>query len=71
MTLAVYVNGALSAEIPTAVAAIPVNPRTLRIGADSGGGSLFNGVIDEPRVHGRALSAAEIALIAWQGTNCP
>ena len=70
-TLAVYVNGVLSAEIPTAIAAIPVNPRTLRIGADSSGGSLFNGVIDEPRVHSRALSATEIAELAWQGTNCP
>jgi len=70
-TLAVYVNGVLSAEVPTAIAAIPVNPRSLRIGADSSGGSLFNGVIDEPRVHGRALSATEIALIAWQATNCP
>jgi hypothetical protein len=70
-TLAVYVNGTLSAEMPTAIAAIPVSPRTLRIGADSGGGSLFNGVIDEPRVHGRALSATEIALLAWQATNCP
>ena len=70
-TLAVYVNGVLSAEVPTAIAAIPVSPRSLRIGADSSGGSLFNGVIDEPRVHGRALSAAEIAQIAWQATNCP
>jgi hypothetical protein len=70
-TLAVYVNGALSAEVPTAIAAIPVSSLALRIGADSGGGSLFNGVIDEPRVYGRALSADEIALIAWQGMNCP
>jgi hypothetical protein len=67
--LQVYVNGVLSAEKPTSVTAIPVNTRPLRIGADSGGGSLFNGTIDEPRIFSRALGQAEI-LTLFQ-TTCP
>ena len=70
-TLAVYINGVLSAENATWAASIPVNARSLRIGADSDGSSLFNGVIDEPRVFNRALSAAEIDQLFWQSTNCP
>ena len=70
-TLALYVNGVLSAENATWAASIPVNARSLRIGADSDGSSLFNGVIDEPRVFNRALSAAEIDQLFWQSTNCP
>ena len=69
-TLAVYVNGVLSNEIPTAVTSIPLSDNSLRIGADSTGGSLFNGIIDEPRIFDRALSADEIATIFYQGTNC-
>ena len=70
-TLAVYINGVLSAENATWAASIPVNVRSLRIGADSSGSTLFNGVIDEPRVFNRALSAAEIDQLFWQSTNCP
>jgi len=69
-SLAVYINGVLSNEIPTAVASIPISDNSVRIGADSTGGSLFNGIIDEPRIFDRALSAAEIATIYYQGTNC-
>jgi hypothetical protein len=69
-TLAVYINGVLSNEIPTTLTSIPVSSNSFRIGADSTGGSLLNGVIDEPRVFNRALSAAEIAQIFWQGSNC-
>jgi hypothetical protein len=70
-SMSVYLNGVLSAQVPTAVASIPTNGLTMRIGADSLGDSRFNGVIDEPRVFNRGLSAVEIATIMWQGTNCP
>ena len=70
-TLAVYVNGVLSGESATWVTSIPVNTRALRIGADSDGSSLFSGAIDETRIFGRALSAAEVQTLFWQGTNCP
>jgi hypothetical protein len=69
-SFAVYVNGVLSNQIPTAIASVPVSANPLRIGADSTGGSLFNGVIDEPRIFNRALSAAEIATLFYQGSNC-
>ena len=35
-----------------------------------GGGSLFIGAIDEPRIFNRALGADEIQTLFWQGTNC-
>jgi hypothetical protein len=61
--LSLYLNGVLIATKATGVAAIPVNHDPLTIGADSTGGSNFTGVIDEPRIFDRALSAAEIAAI--------
>jgi concanavalin A-like lectin/glucanase superfamily protein len=68
--LGVYVNGALQAESVTFGHSIISNDMPLHIGSDSGGGSQFVGLIDEPRVFNRALSADEIARLFWQGTNC-
>jgi hypothetical protein len=61
--LSLYVNGTLVATKATAVTAIPVNGNPLHIGADSTGSTNFTGLIDEPRVFNRALSAAEIAAV--------
>jgi len=69
-SLSLYVNGALAATKPTSVTATPTSTEPLHIGADSTGGSLFRGIIDEPRIFGRALSAAEIATIYGQGSIC-
>jgi len=70
-TMQGYVNGAPAGTNTLTVGhPIPTNANTLRIGADSTGGSLFNGMIDEPRVFNRALSAAEIQSLFWQSTNC-
>jgi hypothetical protein len=68
--MSLYINGALVAEHVTGQAAVPVNTNLLRIGADSSGGSLYSGVIDEPRVWNRALSADEIQTLFWQSSNC-
>jgi Concanavalin A-like lectin/glucanases superfamily len=71
-TMAIYYNGVNVGSAPTSGPhTIPINANTLRIGADSTGGSMFNGMIDEPRIFSRALSAAEIQTLFWQGTNCP
>jgi hypothetical protein len=55
----VYVNGAV-AGMGAHTGFIPTNSLTLRLGADSAGGSLFTGVIDEARIYNRALPAADI-----------
>ena len=68
--MGVYINGALSAESVTAGHAIISNSLPVRFGADSNGDSQFVGVIDEPRIFNRALTADEIALLFWQGTHC-
>jgi hypothetical protein len=66
--MGVYINGVLSAEQQTGT--MQPNNVPLHIGADSNGGSQFIGMIDEPRVWGRALTADEINSIFWQGTHC-
>ena len=63
----VYLNGALDGTLNTSVA-IPTNALTLRIGADSAGSNLFNGLIDEAQVFSRALSASEIQGIVAAGS---
>ena len=68
--LSLYINGVLAAEKMTGQPVIPVNTNPLRVGADSSGGSLYVGVIDEPRVWSRALSADEIQTLFFQATNC-
>ena len=67
--IALYVNGVPAGDVAIS-GTIPVNSLPLRIGADSTGGSLLSGQVDEPRIFGRALSPAEIQSIYWQGTNC-
>ena len=69
--LGVYINGALSAEsvLPPGRTILP-NTLPVHIGADSNGDSQFVGVIDEPRIFNRGLTADEIALLFWQGTHC-
>jgi hypothetical protein len=70
-TLALYVNGIPAGSQTLATPhPIPTNANTLRIGADSLGGSLVNGMIDEPRIFNRALSPSEIADLVWASSNC-
>ena len=69
-SMKLYINGVLDADAEGTWAPAPVNNHPVRIGADDGGGSLFMGVIDEPRIFGRGLSDAEIQTLFWQGTNC-
>jgi hypothetical protein len=69
--MSVYINGVLAGEKLTGQSFIPANGLSMRVGADSNGGSLFNGVIDEPRIWSRALSATEIQTLFWQNANCP
>jgi len=68
--LGLYINGVLDVEAPTPITSVAPNLNPLHIGADSDGGSVFNGSIDEPRVFNRALTADEIARLFWQAANC-
>jgi hypothetical protein len=68
--LGLYVNGASVMTAAAGVTAVPTNNLPLRIGADStGAASLFNGVIDEPRIYNRALQTSEILAIYRQGAS--
>jgi hypothetical protein len=67
-SLSLYFNGVLIATKTTTVTAVPVATLPLRIGADSAGATRFSGVIDEPRIFGRALSAAEVQDIYQSGS---
>ncbi len=69
--VALFVNGVLASEATFNPFLIPVNDLSLRIGADAGGGSLFTGIIDEPRIFNRALTDAEVQTLFQQGTTCP
>jgi hypothetical protein len=69
--IALFVNGAPVAGTTTTMLPIPVNNLPVRIGADGGGGSLFNGIIDEPRIFSRGLSNAEVQTLFQQATTCP
>ena len=68
--MAIYINGAPSGTKMISPGAIPTNTLGLRMGADSDGGSLFIGGLDEPRIFNRALGADEIATLFWQSSNC-
>jgi hypothetical protein len=70
-TMAVYLNGALQSTSTAAATSVPVNSLPLRIGADNSGGSLLTGSVDEPKIFNRAVTAAEVERLFWQGTNCP
>lgn len=65
----VYVNGVLDGSKP--MGPLPNNTLDLRIGADSNGTNRFNGLIDEANVLNRALSAAQIAVIAAGDSEAP
>ena len=66
--LGVYINGVLSAENDALnSSAIIANTNDVKIGD---GGNVFVGMIDEPRIWNRALSADEINQLFWQGQNC-
>jgi uncharacterized repeat protein (TIGR01451 family) len=68
-TWTLYRNGVAVATTPSGAVSTTVNANWA-IGARGGGGSqFFNGVIDEVRLYQRALSAAEIGLLAGQTTN--
>jgi hypothetical protein len=69
--IAIFVNGTLAAEAPVNGAQVPTNGLPVRIGADSGGGSPFPGIIDEVRLFNRALTDAEVSLLYRQATGCP
>ncbi len=68
---ALFVNGVLVTEVPSGGITMPANDLPLRIGADSSGGSLFPGAIDEPRIFNRGLTNAEVRSLFLQATNCP
>ena len=60
-TVRFYINGVLDANPPAAQLRFGVVDEPLTIGADlPGGDEFFKGTIRNARVHGRALSAAEI-----------
>jgi hypothetical protein len=62
-TIKLYINGALDSS-QVAVFAIAQNSLALGLGAQSDGASVYRGAMDEARLYGRALSAAEISVIA-------
>ena len=62
-TMSLYVNGVLVASLATDGRPIPVNSNPLNFGVDSSGDSNYTGIIDEPRIFNRTLSADEIAAI--------
>jgi len=70
-TVEVYIDG----QLRGAVARLPIPPSAsaLRIGAPPGAtGNAFLGLVDEARIYGRALDAAEIgAIAASDGGVCP
>ena len=57
--LRLFTNGVLTANLP--VTGVPVTSTgALRIGGNAIWGEFFTGVIDEVKIHNRALTAAEI-----------
>ena len=48
---------------------MPTNALPLHIGADSAGNTRLSGVIDEPRIYNRALTANEILAIYRDGAT--
>ena len=59
-TIRLYVNGVQEGSLAASIT-IAQNNLPLGIGAQSDGGRKYKGALDEVRVYGRALSAAEIA----------
>ena len=63
----VYLDGKLSGELPAEGRVPTAAVVDLLIGRHNYGVSVYDGIIDEVRIHGRALSAAEIASAASTG----
>ena len=64
-----YCNGLPVATNVIGAKAIAMSSSNLRIGNDDSGNSPADGLIDEPAVYSRALSAAEIAAIYYAGSS--
>jgi hypothetical protein len=62
-TMRLYLNGQLVATNAVGAKAIVSSSSTLRISGDDNNHVYFDGMIDEPSVYSRALSASEIAAI--------
>src|ERR1019366_1859730 len=60
-----YLNGALANTVATSVSTIHVSSADPAIGFSATG--YFNGTIDDARVYNRALSAAEITALYYNG----
>jgi hypothetical protein len=55
-----YINGALDRTTNVSCAIANTSSQRIRIGANGGGSEVFNGMLDDVRIYGRALSASEI-----------
>jgi hypothetical protein len=67
----IYINGAEVASL-AATAAVPVTANPLHIGtktAASGAVNHLNGMLDQVRLYGRALSPAEVSLLSLEGNT--
>ena len=65
-SISLYLNGLLDATTPS-TGLLPINNLNARIGANSNGGNLFNGIIDELAVWDVALTAEQINEVATEG----
>ncbi len=67
-SMRIYINGRLEGAVATAI--VPANSKVpVEIGGNSDQGIYFRGAMDEVRIYGRALSAAEIASLAAEQGN--
>lgn len=66
-TTKIYLNGVLDTT-STTITSVAANNNTLRFGADSSGGTLLTGTLDEVRIYNRALNSSEVNLVY---TNAP
>jgi len=64
----IYINGVEEGTPVSGLSSITANNLSLAIGAQSNGGSEFQGQIDDARVYNRALSAVEIEALATSTT---
>ncbi len=65
-SISLYLNGVLDATTPS-TGLLTINSLNARIGANSNGGNLFNGIIDELGVWDVALTAEQINEVATEG----
>jgi hypothetical protein len=57
--------------MPVSQMAVPINVHPVLFGADQGGGSRYEGVIDEVRFWDHAVDGKTMQLLFGQGRNCP